>query len=210
MKLLLMRQYIILLHMYNSIEYSDNYSDTSGSLWQFKRDEIGGDDDLTVDAQHISNNLPSFKYKSSFITDRNGVKTAVPLKYLSNFWRSLETPLINWKVELSLTWYENCILSRAGTAATFAITDAKLYVPVVTLKTEDNVKLSKLLNEGFKRLVYWNKYKIILKGYDNEYIRERLDASFQGINRLFVLAYAHGDNVTNENSYKNIFFQDLK
>ena len=200
----------ITMPMYNLIEYSDNYSDTSGSLWQFKRDEIEGDVDLTVNAQHIPNNSSSFKYKSSFITNRNGVKIAVPLKYLSNFWRSLEMPLINCKVELSLRWYENCILSSAGTAATFAITDTKLYVPVVTLKTEDNVKLSKLLNEGFKRLVYWNKYKIILKGYDNEYIRERLDASFQGINRLFVLAYAHGDNVTNENSYKNIFFQDLK
>ena len=145
------------------MEYSDNYSDTSGSLWQLKRDEIGGDNDLTVDAQHIPNNSSSFKYKSSFITNRNGVKIAVPLKYLSNFWRSLEMPLINCKVELSLKWYENCILSSAGTAATFAITDTKLYVPVVTLKTEDNAKLSKLLNKGFKRSVYWNKYKIILK-----------------------------------------------
>ena len=81
--------------MYNLIEYSDNYSDTSGSLWQFKRDEIGGDDDLTVDVQHIPNNWPSFTYKLSFITDRNGVKRAVPLKYLINFWRSLEMPLIN-------------------------------------------------------------------------------------------------------------------
>ena len=145
------------------MEYSDNYSDTSGSLWQLKRDEIGGDNDLTVDAQHIPNNSSSFKYKSSFITNRNGVKIVVPLKYLSNFWRSLEMPLINCKVELSLKWYENCILSSAGTAATFTITDTKLYVPVVTLKTEDNAKLSKLLNKGFKRSVYWNKYKIILK-----------------------------------------------
>ena len=96
-------------------------------------------------------------------------------------------PLINCKVELSLKWYENCILPCAGTAATFAITDIKLYLPVVTLKTEDNVKLSKLLNEGFRRLVYWNKHKTILKDYDDEYIRERLDASFQGVNRLFVL-----------------------
>ena len=136
--------------MYNMIEYSDNYSDTSGSLWQFKRDEVEGDVDLTVDDNHVPNNSSSFKYKSSFITDRNGVKIAVPLKYLSNFWRSLEMPLINCKVELSLKWYENCILSSAGTAATFTITDTKLYVPVVTLKTEDNVKLSKLLNEGFK------------------------------------------------------------
>ena len=82
-------------------------------------------------------------------------------------------PLINCKVELSLKWYENCILSSAGTAATFTITDTKLYVPVVTLKIEDNVKLSKLLNEGFKRLVYWNKCKVILKDYAaNNYIRE--------------------------------------
>ena len=101
-------------------------------------------------------------------------------------------------------------MSSAGTAATFAITDTKLYVPVVTLKAEDNVKLSKLLNEGFKRLVYWNKYKVILKDYDNDYIRERLDASFQGVNRLFVLAYARGNNVTNENSYRKYFLPRLK
>ena len=119
-------------------------------------------------------------------------------------------PLINCKFELSLKWYANCILPSAGTAATFAITDTKLYVPFVNLKTEDNAKLSKLLSEGFKRVVYWNKHKIILKDYDNEYIRERLDASFQGINRLFVLAYACGDNVTNENSYRKYFLPRLK
>ena len=140
----------IAMAMYNLIEYSDNYSDTSGSLWQFKRDEIEGDVDLTVNAQHIPNNSSSFKYKSSFITNRNGVKIAVPLKYLSNFWRSLEIPLINCKVELSLRWYENCILSNVAGNSTFEITDAKLYVPVVTLSTEDNAKLSKLLTEGFK------------------------------------------------------------
>ena len=82
------------------MEYSDNYSDTSGSLWQLKRDEIGGDNDLTVDAQHIPNNSSSFKYKSSFIKDRNGVKIAIPLKYFSNFWRSFEIPSINCKAEL--------------------------------------------------------------------------------------------------------------
>ena len=87
-------------------------------------------------------------------------------------------PLINCKVKLSLEWYENCILSSAGTAVTFAITDTKLYVPIVILKTEDNAKLSKLLNEGFKRSIYWNNCKIIFKDYNNEYIRERLDASF--------------------------------
>ena len=157
----------ITIPMYNLIEYSDNYSDTSGSLWQFKRDEIEGDVDLTVDAQHIPNNSSSFKYKSSFITNRNGVKIVVPLKYLSNFWRSLEMPLINCKVELSLKWFENSVLTKAAIGpnadatgaegATFKITNAKLYVPVVTLSAEDNVTLVKQLNEGFKRPVYCNK-----------------------------------------------------
>ena len=158
------------------------------------------DVDLTVDDNYIPDNSSSFKYKSSFVTDIYDVKIAVPLKHLSKFWGSLEMPLINCKVELSLKWFEHCILSSAGTAATFTVTDTKLYVPVVTLKTEDIVKLSKLLNEVFKRLVYWNKYKVVLKDYvENNYIRERLDASSQGVNKLFVLAYTRGDNITNEN-----------
>ena len=119
-------------------------------------------------------------------------------------------PLINCKVELSLKWYENCILSSAGTAATFAITDTKLYVLVVTLKIEDNAKLSELLSEGFKRSVYWNKYQAILKDHaENENIRERLDASFQGVNKLFVLAYARGDKVTNKISHWRYFLPRL-
>ena len=72
-------------------------------------------------------------------------------------------PLINCKIEVSLKWHENCILSSAVTAVTFAITDSKLYVPIATLKTEDSAKLSKLLNEGFVRSIYWNKYKNFLK-----------------------------------------------
>ena len=101
--------------------------------------------------------------------------------------------LINCKVEFSLKWYEECILSNAGTAATFTITDAKLYVPIVTLKIEDNTKLTNFLNEGFKRSIHWNKYKVIFKDYNNEYIRERIDASSQGVNKLFVLPYVGGD-----------------
>ena len=77
----------IAIPMYNLIEYSDNYSDTSSRLSQFQRDEIEGDVDLTVDAQHVPSNSSSFKYKSSFITNGNGLKTVAPLKYLSNFWR---------------------------------------------------------------------------------------------------------------------------
>ena len=146
----------ITMPMYNLIEYSDNYSDTSGSLWNFKRDEIINNADVTND-----NNAPSFKYKVSIIGDtekngtKNGAKIAVPLKYSSNFWRSLEMPLVNCKVELSLKCYERCLLTVANTA-TSNITDAKCYVPVVTLSIEDNSKLSKLLNEGLKRPIHWN------------------------------------------------------
>ena len=151
--------------MYNLIKYSDNYSDTSGSLWQFKRDEQPIDNN-GASINLTAENSSSFKYKSNFIGDtvadganrkKEGVKIAVPIKYMSNFWRSLEIPLINCRAELSLSWNENCMLSSAGTVATFTITDTKLYVPVLTLKTEDNTKLSKLLGEGFKRSVYWNK-----------------------------------------------------
>ena len=106
--------------------------------------------------------------------------------------------LINFKVEILLGWYEKCILSASGTAGTFTITDAKLYTPIATLKTENNTKLSKLLNEGFKRPIYWNKYKVIFRNYNDEYIRERIDASFQGVNKLFVLPYVSGDNITDE------------
>ena len=83
-------------------------------------------------------NAPTFKYKPSLIGNiendgtKNGVKIAAPLKYLSNFWRSLKMPLINCKVELPLKWYETCLLTTA-TTATFKITDAKLYVPIFTL-----------------------------------------------------------------------------
>ena len=83
------------------------------------------------------------------------------------------------------------MLSNVAGNSTFTITNAKLYVPIVTLKTEDNAKLSKLLTEGFKRSVYWNKYNVIPeKIYNaNENIRILVDSSWQGINRLFVLAY---------------------
>ena len=143
----------IAIPMYNLTEYSDNYSDTSDSLWQFKRFELSYNDVNTIST---NDNAPSFKCKASIIGDigadgkKKGVKIAVLLKYLSNFWRSLEMPLISCKVEISSDWYTKCIIIIGGTAETFLIRDAKLYVPVVTLKTEDNAKLSTLLNEGFE------------------------------------------------------------
>ena len=112
-------------------------------------------------------------------------------------------PLINCKVEYLLNWYANCILPSAGTAATFTTTDKKFYVLVVTLKIEGNAKLSKLLSEVFKRSIYWNEYKVTPnKNYEsNEYIRQGLDASNQGVNRLFVFPYLRSANFTAENPY---------
>ena len=127
-------------------------------------------------------------------------------------------PLINCKVELSLKWYERFLLT-AATTATFTITDAKFYVPIVTLSIEDNSKLTKLLNEGFKRPIYWNEYKAtpnktveLAAVNDVKYIRELIDSSCQGVKRLFVLAYNNtaGNNQVSIDSYKNTFFQELK
>ena len=101
-------------------------------------------------------------------------------------------PLINCKFYLELNWIEECILSSAGNSAKFEITEAKLHVPVVTLSTKDSVNLAKQLNEGIKRSVYWNSYetkpaKVIEKGKN---LYKLLNALFQGVKRLFVLAYA--------------------
>ena len=152
----------IIMPMYNLIEYSDNYWDTSGSLWQFKRDEQnmnnGNPANVTTD------DSSSFKYKSSFFKPLtaadNGVfkdvEIAVPLKYLSNFWRSLEMPLINCKTHLQINWTKNCVMSTVANT-TFEITNTKLYVPIVTLSSKDNVNLVKLLEERLKKPVYWNE-----------------------------------------------------
>ena len=176
-------------------------------------------------------NASSFKYKANLIPNTNAdgtkkrLKIAVPLKHSSNFSRSLEMPLINCKVELWLKWIENCVLNTAeiganadatgADSATLEVTDAKLYVPGVTLSAEDNVKLVKQLNEGFKRPVYWNKYKVIdNKVVENaeKHIRELLDSSYQGVKRLFVLAYdnAAGDDQVSVNSFKKYFHPGVK
>ena len=130
-------------------------------------------------------------------------------------------PLINCKIELSLKWIENCILTVNPDAnnninkATFTITDAKRYVPIVTLKTEDNAALSKLLSKGFKRSTCWNKYQVIPNKIINiaingrEYpLRELLDSNYEGVKRLFVLAYnnsAVDDSHVSVDSFKKYF-----
>ena len=131
---------------------------------------------------------------NSFVTN---TKIVVPLKYLSNFWRSLEKPLINCKVHLELNWIEDCVLSSAGNSAKFKIADAALYIPIVTLSTKDSVNLTKQLSDGFERSVYWNQYqtnsaKVINNGAN---IYELLSASCHDAKRLFVLVY---DATSNE------------
>ena len=94
-----------------------------------------------------------------------------------------------------------------------------MYVSVVTLSAEDNVKLTKQLNEGFNRSIYWNKYKVtdnkrveITVAYGEKHIRERLDSSYQGVKRLFVLAYDNtvGDNHVSVDSFKKYFLPRVK
>ena len=128
----------IVMPMYNLIEYSDNYAKTTGSLWQYFRDEPVDDDDIE--------DSKSFKFKTKIAgkspNDGNekDVEIMVPLKYLSIFWRTLEIPLINCEVNLILTWYSTCVITESNGARTFAITDTKLYIPVVTLPTQENTK----------------------------------------------------------------------
>ena len=88
-------------------------------------------------------------------------KIVVPLKYLSNFQRSLQMPLINCKIHLELSWIENYILASDGDYTEFKITNAKLYVPIVTLSAKDNVNLTKQLSDGLKRSIYWSNYQAI-------------------------------------------------
>ena len=100
-------------------------------------------------------------------------------------------PLISCENYLEWNWIEDCILSSDGDSAKFKIKDAKLHVPIVTLSTKDNVSLTKQLNDGFKRSVYWNNYQTIptKEAGKGKNIYELLSASFQGVKILFVLAY---------------------
>ena len=149
----------IVMPMYNLIEYSDNYQDSSATLYQYKRDELPDNNvNLTAD------DSTSFKYKVKLLGDpvaanniaRRNVKVVAPLKYLSNFFRSLEMPLINCKIKLNLTWKKKCVLSNYDGDPVFIINDTKLYVPVVTLSKEDNKYFIEQQNKGFQRSIYWN------------------------------------------------------
>ena len=194
----------IVIPMYNLIEYSDNYQDSSATLYQYKRDEPPDNNvNLTAD------NSTSFKDKVNLLGNidaanpdnarvaRLNVKIFVPLKYLSNFFRSLEMPLINCKIKSNLTWKKECVLSTAADDAVFIINDTKLYVPIVTLSKEDNKGFIEQQNKGFQRSIYWNEYKTKEQTENtdaNAFKYINLDPSFQGVNRLFLMAYSRADN----------------
>ena len=207
----------IVMPMYNLIEYSDNYQDSSATLYQYKRDELPEADAV---ADLTANNSNSLKYKIKLLgnitevaVDAAGVrklnvKVVVPLKYLSNFSRSLEMPLINCKIKLNLTWKKECVLSTGVGEAVFIINDTKLYVPVVTLSKEDNKDFIEQQNKGFERSIYWNKYKTKEINEDadaNVFKYINLDPSFQGVNRLFVMAYNRLDGQPTRNGQRKYY-----
>ena len=215
----------IVMSMYNLLEYSKNYRKTIGSLNNYYRDELSDDtDDNNFDNIKIVNSN-TFKYKNKIIgnmynvnagaqgydVNKNGtqeVELAIPLKYLGSFWRALNIPLISCEVFLELKWNKNCVINsleqrdigggnrdNAPTGATLSITDCNLYVPVVTLSKDDEIKLLTNLKSGFKREIIWNKYRsqMTTEAVNNN-LNILIDPTFTNVNRLFVLAYQNADD----------------
>ena len=164
-----------------------NHSSDILQTW-ISLDNNGNNIDIPTD-----NNSASFKFKQQITgqtgnDDTKAVEIMVPLKYLNNFWRTLEMPLTNCEISLQLKWSRSCIIV-AGTAndqkPTFQINDTKLYVPVITLSTQENIKLLKELDSGFKRTINWKKYLVKTTNQAwNRYLDYLNDLRFQGINRL--------------------------
>ena len=160
---------------------------------------------------------------------KNDVKVVVPLKHLSNFWRSLNVPLINCEVEFVLTWFKNCVLIDKSTReaaydadpnvyqidnpenAIFEIKDTKLYVPVVTLSKENDIKLLEQLKSGFKRTIKWNKYRpqmtIQPKNSNLNYL---IDPTFMNVNKLFVLSFPKNNNTDSRCSFSNYYVPKVR
>ena len=171
--------------MYNLLEYSKNYRKTNGSLHNYYRDELSDDGNNPNNfANRNVVNSETFKYKNKIISNTYNVTAGdnefgtkkniitYTLKYLGNFWRALNIPLISCEVSLELKWNKNCVATSKeqrqidagppvvnGTTAgaTLAIDKCKLYVPVVTLSKDDEIKLLTNLKSGFKREIIWNK-----------------------------------------------------
>ena len=180
--------------MYNLIEYSDNYSKRSGGLCKYRKDipTVDNNNAVVKFAENTLGDSFNFKVKMTGQTGDDGTKNVeimVPLKYLSNIYRTLEMPLINCDINVILTWSLNCVIvssNHANQKAIFAITDTKLYVSVVNLSTQDNSKLLQLLKSGFKTIINWNKClskpELLAQ---NRNLNHLVEPSFQAVNRPF-------------------------
>ena len=214
--------------MYNLLEYSKNYRKTIGSLYNYYRDELTNDGNDNFANRNVVNSK-AFKYKNKITGNtynvdagaqgydvyKNGtqkIELAIPLKYLGNFWRALNIPLISCEVFLELKWNKKCVITslerrkfdagppvvrdNAPTGATLSITDCKLYVPVVTLSKDDEIKLLTNLESGFKREIIWNKYRSQMTTEEtNNNLNILIDPTFTNVNILFVLAYQTADEI---------------
>ena len=206
----------IVMPMYNLLEYSKNYRETIGSLYNYYRDELSddADDNQFNDIKIVNSN--TFNYKNKIIDNTNNqgtkdIELAITSKYLGNFWRALYISLISCEVSLELKWDKNWVITSleqrgiAGanppardntpTGATLAITECKLYVPVGTLSKDDEIKLLANLKSGFKREIIWNKYRsqMATEAVNNN-LNILVDPTFTNVNRLFVLAYQTADD----------------
>ena len=223
----------IVIPMYNLLEYSKNYRKATGSLYNYYRDELSDDtDDNNFDNIKVVNSN-TFKYKNKITgntynvdagvdgydvnkNSKEEIELAIPLKYLGNFWRALNIPLISCEVSLELKWNKNCVITslevdagppvvrdNSPTGATLAINDCKLYIPVVTLSKDDEIKLLTNLTSGFKREIIWNKYRsqMTTEAINNN-LNILIDPTFTNVNRLFVLAY---QNVDDRQSYDEFY-----
>ena len=177
------------MSIYHLLEYSGKYAKRSASLCQYYRYEPN--DNIT--------DSKSFNFKSN-ITDNSknagiaNVKIVITLKYFSNFWRTLEMPLINGEVNLDLNWSDNCVICEANRATTFAMTSAELYVPIATLSTQDNAKLLQQLKLRFKRTISWNKYQS-KKSTEAQirYLDILISPSFQIVNNFLYCLFTNED-----------------
>ena len=177
-----------------SVEYSNNYSETNESLWQYCKDIPAVNDNGDIVDFNGANATDSVNFTAKMTGQTgvdgkiNNVETMVPLKHFINFQRTLEMPLINCEVNLNLTWSATCVIvytNVANQGAKFEIT-----ATVVTLSNQDNAKLLPQLKSGFKRIINWNKYLTkpeLLRRNPN--LNHLVEPSFEGVNRLFVLAF---------------------
>ena len=173
----------------------------SGNSWQYYRDEPN---DNLPDSESFKSKI-KITGKTLVAGNTKHVEIMVPLKYLSNFWRTLEMSLINCEVNLILTRLSTCVITNFTSGGTFAITGTKLYVPVVTFSTQDNAKRLQQLKSGFKRVISWNKNLLKPESLrQNANLNCSVEPSFQEKNRLSVLAF---ENDTQRTSHSRYYFQ---